>query len=100
MAEVLFGEWVKLRRHFLGLTQTELGRRAGCAAITIRKIEAGDLHPSREVAAQLAEHLNVTGQTRGGSGAPPRCPHLPKPAHRATPPSRRVPPIYPRPQLA
>ena len=33
-----FGELVRERRNVLGLTQTELARGVGCAAITIRKI--------------------------------------------------------------
>ena len=51
-----FGRIVKERRQLLGLTQAELGRRVGCAAITIRKIEADTLRPS----VQVAEHLAVT----------------------------------------
>lgn len=41
-----FGQWLKQRRKALGLTQKELAQRAGCAEISLRKIEAGDLHPS------------------------------------------------------
>ena len=41
-----FGQVVKERRSAMGLTQTELARRVGCAAITIRKIEADGLRPS------------------------------------------------------
>ena len=62
--ELLFGEWVKHRRVCLGLTQAELARRVGCAAITLRKIEAGDFRPSADIAALLAEHLHLLGKTR------------------------------------
>jgi transcriptional regulator with XRE-family HTH domain len=44
--EITFGQSVKERRELLGLTQAELGRRVGCAAITIRPIEADNLRPS------------------------------------------------------
>ena len=52
--DITFGQVVKERRHSLGLTQAELGRRVGCAAITIRKIEANALRPSLQIAEQLA----------------------------------------------
>src|SRR4051812_9759492 len=98
-SDLLFGEWVKLRRSFLGLTQAELARRAGCAAITLRKIEAGDSRPSRDVAAQLAEHLNLLGPTRalfiqvarGERGADA----LPPPTHTDGAALPRPPPPYP-----
>ncbi len=54
-----FGQWLKQRRKALGLTQKELARRAGCAEITLRKIEGGDLHPSAPLAAALARALGV-----------------------------------------
>jgi len=34
-----FGEWLKLRRNELDLTQAELAQRAGCSVPTLRKIE-------------------------------------------------------------
>jgi serine/threonine protein kinase/DNA-binding XRE family transcriptional regulator len=57
--DVSFGEIVRERRNVLGLTQTELARRVGCAAITIRKIEAGDLRPSVQMAELIAVALNI-----------------------------------------
>lgn len=57
--EVTFGSIVKERRNNLGLTQAELGRRVGCAAITIRKIEADSLRPSVQIAEHLAVALNI-----------------------------------------
>ncbi|MCP4198713.1 MAG: helix-turn-helix transcriptional regulator [Proteobacteria bacterium] len=51
MNEVItFGQVVKERRSVMGLTQTELARRSGCAAITIRKIKADALRPSVQMA--------------------------------------------------
>ena len=53
--EITFGQSVKERQELLGLTQAELGRRVGCAAIIIRRIEADNLRPS----VQIAEHLDI-----------------------------------------
>lgn len=57
--ENLFGHLVRDRRSALGLTQAELSNRAGCAPITIRKIEAGTLRPSFQMAERLALCLNI-----------------------------------------
>jgi transcriptional regulator with XRE-family HTH domain len=54
-----FGQWPKQRRKVLGLTQRDLARRAGCAEVTLRKVEAGDLHPSAQLAAALTKCLGV-----------------------------------------
>lgn len=54
-----FGQWVKARRHSLDLTQEELADRAGCATISIRRIEAGTLRPSVQLAEQLAVVLEI-----------------------------------------
>src|SRR6187551_2954989 len=60
MADVLtFGQWLKQRRKELLLTQEALARLAGCAAITIRKIEADDIRPSQQIAEQLVQHLEL-----------------------------------------
>ncbi len=57
--EITFGQIVKERRDLLGLTQAELGRRVGCAAITVRKIEADALRPSVQIAEHLAAALGI-----------------------------------------
>ena len=49
-----FGVWLKHERKALDLTQESLARRIGCSAVTIRKIEAGSLKPSRQVAELIA----------------------------------------------
>ena len=54
-----FGTIVKERRNALGLTQTELARRVGCAPVTIRKIEYDALRPSVQIAEHLAVALNI-----------------------------------------
>ncbi len=50
-----FGQWLKQRRKALGLTQKELAMQAGCAEVTMRKVESGDLHPSAPLAMSLAK---------------------------------------------
>ncbi len=58
-SEPSFGRLVRERRRALDLTQEELARRVGCAAITIRKIEAGDMRTSQQVAERLVAALGV-----------------------------------------
>ena len=53
-----FSHWLKQRRKALGLTQKKLAQQAGCAEITLRKIEAGDLQPSAPLVASLARNTS------------------------------------------
>ena len=77
---ISFGEWVRQRRHILDLTQQELADQAGCARISLRRIEAGTLKPSRELAGILLERLGTPSMkgeewlkfARGLSGFPER----------------------------
>src|SRR5512135_185041 len=57
--ESLFVLLVRQRRLELDLTQEELARRVGCAAITVRKIEADDARPSVQIAERLAMALAI-----------------------------------------
>jgi predicted ATPase/DNA-binding XRE family transcriptional regulator len=57
--ESTFGRWLRQRRRHLDLTQADLAERVGCSEITIRKIEADDRTPSRQVAELLAACLEV-----------------------------------------
>src|SRR5690242_1806237 len=59
-----FGHWLTLRRKALRLSCVELARRVGCATVTLRKIEADERRPSEQIAAKLAEYLNVAPQER------------------------------------
>src|SRR3954451_1431414 len=59
-----FGYWVRRRRKALDLTQADLARRVGCAEITIRKIEADERRPSREIATRMADTLALAPQDR------------------------------------
>jgi predicted ATPase/DNA-binding XRE family transcriptional regulator len=63
-SEVSFGYWLQQRRKTLSLTQQELAQQVGCSTITIRKIEAEERRPSKEVAARLADVLELTVEGR------------------------------------
>lgn len=56
---VTFGGWLRLRRKYLDLTQAALADQVGCSVAAIKKIEAGDRRPSRQVAALLARSLRL-----------------------------------------
>ncbi len=58
-AELTFGEWLRRRRGGLGLTQKALAQRVGYAEVTLRKVEADELRPSRQMAEKLAEALQL-----------------------------------------
>jgi non-specific serine/threonine protein kinase len=60
-----FGEWLRHRRRELDLTQEELARQVGCARISIRKIEADQMRPSKQLAELLIKHLRVPAQEAG-----------------------------------
>ncbi|MBF8285223.1 MAG: putative Calcium/calmodulin-dependent protein kinase, partial [Anaerolineales bacterium] len=57
--EESFGRMVRERRRTLDLTQEELARRVGCAAVTIRKIEYNEIRPSQQIAERLAMALAI-----------------------------------------
>ena len=59
MTTTTFGHWLKQRRKALGLTQKSLAQVAGCAEVTLRKIESGDLQPSAPLVTSLAGALAV-----------------------------------------
>ena len=62
---VFFGEWLRQRRHILDLTQQELADRVGCARITLRRIEAGTLKPSKGLAEILLKEVGVPSTDPG-----------------------------------
>jgi len=59
-----FGYWIRRRRKALDLTQDALAQQAGYATATIKKIEADERRPSRELAERLAELLKITPEER------------------------------------
>lgn len=63
-ATLSFGQWLKAHRKSLDLTQEELADRIGCSYITIRKIEADERRPSRQIAELLADFVKVPAVER------------------------------------
>src|SRR5262245_5388190 len=59
-----FGSWLRRRRRALDLTQDELGDRVGCSPNTIRKIEADERRPSKQLAELLANQLQIPAAER------------------------------------
>lgn len=59
-----FGDWLRHRRQSLDLTREELAGRVGCALITIRKLEAEERRPSKQMAELIADVLQVAPQDR------------------------------------
>lgn len=57
--EVTFGAWLRRRRRLLDFTQKELARQVGCAVVTIRKFEADERKPSKDLAERLAVCLKL-----------------------------------------
>jgi non-specific serine/threonine protein kinase len=58
--EISFGTWLRSRRRLLDLTQQNLAEQVGCARITLRRIEADALKPSKELAQILLEKLGIS----------------------------------------
>ncbi len=59
-----FGYWVRRRRKALDLTQEQLAQQVGCAEVTIKKIEADERRPSRQIAERLADSLQLAPAER------------------------------------
>jgi len=59
-----FGHYLSARRHLLDLTQDELAQRVGCSVVTIRKLEADERRPSKQIAERLADSLGIAVSER------------------------------------
>ena len=64
MTEVSFGEWLKRQRMGRGLTREQLAHQIGCAAVTLRKIEAEERRPSAQIVERLAEIFEIPPNER------------------------------------
>lgn len=62
--EITFGEWLRRRRRALDLTQKELAQEVGYSVGTIRKIEANERRPSKQMASLLAEPLGIAQEQK------------------------------------
>ncbi len=66
-----FAAWLRFQRRQHDLTQGQLARAAGCAEITIRKLEAGTLQPSSTLTTALEAALGVSFAVDHPAGTPP-----------------------------
>lgn len=62
--EVSFGRWLEKRRKALDLTRQELSQQIGCSVSALRKIEANERHPSKQLSELLASTLSIPEQER------------------------------------
>jgi|SRR5215208_3967802 len=62
--EISFGTWLRKQRRALDLSQKALADQVGCAEVTLRRIEAGTLKPSKELANLLLEKLGIPESER------------------------------------
>lgn len=88
--ELSFGAFVRHHRREMDLTQEELARRVGCAAITLRKIEADDLRASVQIAERLAMALAIPLEERA---------EFVRWARSVRPASAELPPVTPAPTM-
>ncbi len=54
-----FGTWLKQKRKEQGLTQEVLAGLAGCSGVYLRKIEAGERQPTRQIVEGLLDALQL-----------------------------------------
>lgn len=59
-----FGNWLQLRRKALDLTQADLAHQVGCSIIMIRKIEADERRPSKQISERMADVLAIALEDR------------------------------------
>ncbi|MCW5850777.1 MAG: helix-turn-helix transcriptional regulator, partial [Anaerolineae bacterium] len=86
--DVTFGRWLRQRRRRRDLTQESLATRVGYALAAVRRVEADDLRPSRELAEKLADALGLATDERPAFvrfARGERDAYLPLPAAPATP---------------
>src|SRR6266498_3002467 len=57
--EISFGTWLRKQRRTLDLSRQAFADQVGCAEVTLRRIEAGRLKPSKELARTILEKLGV-----------------------------------------
>lgn len=102
-----FGGWIRRRRKALDLTREALAAQVGCATVTIRKIEADERRPSRQIAERLATCLAIPPEDQDAFlraaraelavarlSAPPTPESPPLPRPRARPPPTPTPRGY------
>src|SRR5512132_3155975 len=61
---VSFGTWLRQKRRELDLSQKAFANEVGCAEITVRRMEAGEYKPSKELALTLFDKLGIRESER------------------------------------
>src|SRR5215216_3172296 len=61
---ISFGAWLRQQRRALDLTQRAFADQIGCAEITVRRMEADEYKPSKELALVLFEKLGISEPER------------------------------------
>jgi predicted ATPase/DNA-binding XRE family transcriptional regulator len=62
--EISFGTWLRRQRRALDLSQQAFANQVGCAEVTLRRIEAGRLKPSKQLANIILEKLDTPQSER------------------------------------
>ncbi|MEA2575456.1 MAG: hypothetical protein QOH93_2754 [Chloroflexia bacterium] len=57
-----FSRWLKDSRKDLDLTQKDLAQAIGCSVVTVKKLESGDLRPSKELSRLLAAFFDIPSE--------------------------------------
>jgi predicted ATPase/DNA-binding XRE family transcriptional regulator len=57
--KISFGNWLRKQRRSLDLSRQAFANQVGCAEITLRRIEAGTLKPSKDLAQTILEKLGI-----------------------------------------
>jgi transcriptional regulator with XRE-family HTH domain len=63
-SELTFGAWLRRRRRALDLTREELAQRVSCSVSAVRRMEADELRPSKQLAEALAATLEIAPSDR------------------------------------
>ena len=63
-AQRSFGDWLRQRRRERDLTREELAQQIGCSVVMLRKLEAEERRPSKQMAERLADVLQVPPDDR------------------------------------
>jgi predicted ATPase/DNA-binding XRE family transcriptional regulator len=62
--KISFGIWLRKQRRALELSRQAFADQVGCAEVTLRRIEAGTLKPSKELANIILEKLDIPESER------------------------------------
>jgi len=62
--EISFGVWLRKQRRALDLSRQAFADQVGCAEVTLRRIEAATLKPSKELASVLLQKLGIPESER------------------------------------